>query len=610
MRFSPSFLDELRSRISLVDLIGRRVALKRAGREWKGLCPFHREKTPSFHVVEDKGFYHCFGCGAHGDAIRWLEETEGLSFTEAVGELAARAGMPLPRPSPSADEEARASARARLFELLERAARQFARMLAAREGARARAYLERRGVARATVADFRLGYAPDGEAAARLIAELAQAGYREDELVAAGLVVRPEEGSGRILPRFRDRVMFPITDPRGRVVGFGGRTLGDHPAKYLNSPDGPLFHKGRLLYNYAGARRAARDGNLIVVEGYMDVLALVEAGFAAAVAPLGTAVSEEQLALAWKLAPEPVFCFDGDAAGRAAADRVIARALPLLAGGRSLRFVLLPEGEDPDSLLRREGAAAFRRLLEGAVPLVDMLWEIEIGSADLSTPERRRRAEESLMRRIEAIADRRLAALYRDTYWRRLRPPAAPRGHRRERRIPQQPATSALKRTAIVRGRMVEHERLGARLLALALDRPALMEAEAEEIAFLRLGNDWLDRLRDAMLEALHLEPGLDPGRLDAHLRRRGLGSALEALQRQVAEDPKLKNRPQDEDSARRSWLNAKLGVRKYVLLQEKKGLERKVALEEDSGVSRRLKAIEAELEQINLALAEERDRD
>ncbi len=606
MRFSPSFLDELRSRISLVDLIGRKVALKRAGREWKGLCPFHKEKTPSFHVVEDKGFYHCFGCGAHGDAIRWLEETENLSFAEAVRELAGRAGLPLPAARSSAEDRAEQDRMARLSALLEQAALHFTRALAGAHGAKARAYLASRAVAERTIADFRLGYAPDGADARRLLNALRQAGYRDEELLAAGLAIAREGEPTHLVPRFRDRLIFPITDGRERIVGFGGRTLGDHPAKYLNSPDGPLFHKGRLLYHYAAARRAARDGNLLVVEGYMDVIALSQAGFEAAVAPLGTAVSEHQLTLMWKVAPEPIFCFDGDAAGRAAADRVIDRALPLLGAGRSLRFVLLPEGEDPDSFLRRRGAAAFAALVERAVPLVDMLWEIAIGGADLSTPERRRRAEEDLMGRIAAIPDRRLVRLYRDTYWQRLRP-AAKNGRRRSRRQaadPGRPSAALLASQAGV-GPGEERRRLGARLLVIALELPALAEAEAEEIATLALGDERLDKLRDAMLEALHGQPGLDRAGLDAHLKERGFGPLLETVRREAGVGIGWKaGESQREERAHRSWQEIKLRVRDFVLESEEAALTQKLAQQDaDVRVWERLKVIKAERREIARSL-------
>ncbi len=612
MRFSPSFLDELRSRISLVDLIGRKVALKRAGREWKGLCPFHKEKTPSFHVVEDKGFYHCFGCGAHGDAIRWLVETENLSFAEAVRELAGRAGLPLPDTRSSAADKVEQDRRARLFALLEQAGLHFARALAGAGGAKVRAYLESRAVARRTIAAFRLGYAPDGEDAHRLLQTLKQAGYRDEELLAAGLAVAREGEPAHLIPRFRDRLIFPITDSRERIVGFGGRTLGDHPAKYLNSPDGPLFHKGRLLYHYAPARRAARDGNLLVVEGYMDVIALSQAGFEAAVAPLGTAVSEHQLTLMWRVAPEPIFCFDGDAAGRAAADRVITRALPLLGAGRSLRFVLLPEGEDPDSFLRRHGSAAFAALVERAVPLVDMLWEIEIGGADLSTPERRRRAEENLMRRIAAIPDKRLVQLYRDTYWRRLRP-LVEAGRRRSRRWTADGGrpSAALLASRAGGGPGAERRRLGARLLLIALELPALAEAEAEEIAALALGDERLDKLRDAMLEALHRQPGLDRDGLDAHLKDRGFGPLLETIRRETGAGAGWKvGESHREERAHRSWQEIKLRVRDFVLESEEAALTEKLAHgDDDIRAWERLRVVKAERREIAQSLKAVMDR-
>ncbi|WP_164155719.1 DNA primase, partial [Sandarakinorhabdus rubra] len=334
MSLSPAFLDELRARVPVSGVVGRRVKLTRAGREMKGCCPFHNEKTPSFYVNDDKGFYHCFGCGAHGDVIRFLTDNMGLPFMEAVKQLASEAGLEVPAPSP--DARAKAEVADSLADLTSKAAQWFQAQLAGEAGAAARAYLDRRGVKDATRKQFGLGFSLDSRTALRGHLKEATA----EKLLEAGLIGKSEDGE--TFDRFRGRLMFPIRDRRGRVVGFGGRALGDVQPKYLNSADGPLFDKGRLLYNLDLAGPAARKVNrLIVVEGYMDVIGLAQAGIAEAVAPLGTAMTETQLALAWRLVDEPILCFDGDAAGLRAATRAGSRALPLLKPGKSLRIATL-----------------------------------------------------------------------------------------------------------------------------------------------------------------------------------------------------------------------------------------------------------------------------
>ena len=361
-------LEEFKARLPLVEIVARHVRLSRRGREHLGLCPFHQEKTPSFTVSEAKGFYHCFGCGQHGNAIDFVMALEGLDFSQAIQRLAELTGLPAPRrdgaPAPAVDQT--------LYAANAAAARWFAGRLESAQGAQAAAYLAGRGLDRDTILRFGLGYAPDDRTA--LKRALQAEGYPETTLLEAGLLTRPDDGDASY-DRFRQRVMFPIQDRRGRVVGFGGRALGEARAKYLNTAETPLFHKGELLYGLALARPAVRErGTVVVAEGYMDVIALAQAGFANAVAPLGTAVTEAQLALLWQLADEPVVCLDGDEAGLRAAHRLIERALPLLKPGKSLRFALLPAGQDPDSLLRAArargaGAPARRRVAADRVPV-------------------------------------------------------------------------------------------------------------------------------------------------------------------------------------------------------------------------------------------------
>ncbi|WP_426420241.1 DNA primase [Bradyrhizobium genosp. A] len=429
MRFTPQFLDELRARLSVSEVVGKRVKLKKAGREWKGLSPFQQEKTPSFYVNDQKGFYHDFSSGKHGDIITFVMETDGLPFAEAVERLASMAGLPLPAVTPDA---ARHEQRRRtLHDVMELAAKFFAETLASRVGAKARGYLADRAISPATQLQFRLGYAPPPPERFALKEHLGKLGVSVEDMIETGLLV-----AGNDIPvpydRFRDRVMFPITDLRGRVIAFGGRALEkDVPAKYLNSPETPLFHKGDNLYNHQTARKATHDGaSLIVVEGYVDVIAMVTAGFAGAVAPLGTALTESQLALLWKMADEPILCFDGDRAGQKAAYRAADLALPFLAPGKSLRFALLPEGQDPDDLARSGGRGAIEEVIAAARPLADMLWSRELEGGNFATPERRAALEARIKELSNGIRDEVVRRYYRDEFVERLQRTFAPDGGR------------------------------------------------------------------------------------------------------------------------------------------------------------------------------------
>jgi DNA primase len=408
MAITPQWKDELRARITLSSLVMRSVKLTRAGREWKGCCPFHDEKTPSFYVNDQKQFYHCFGCGAHGDAISWMVDHGGLQFMDAVKELAAEAGMEVPAPDPQMAR--RAEQRASLIDVTEAAQAFFVQSLAGPGGKPARDYLERRGFSPAIAREFGFGWAPDDRQA--LPRALMQFG--EDMLAAAGM--RAEAESGERYDRFRGRVMLPIQDTRGRVIAFGGRILAQREgvAKYLNSPDTELFDKGRTLYNLHRAAPAARQtGRVVVVEGYMDVIALANAGIADVVAPLGTALTEMQLELLWRMTDAPVLCFDGDAAGQRAAMRAIARALPLLAPMRSLAIVRLPAGLDPDDLIKAQGRGAMETLLASPSSLIDTLWEFERDAQPLATPEAKAGLKARLMAHVETIADPEIKSLYR-----------------------------------------------------------------------------------------------------------------------------------------------------------------------------------------------------
>ena len=410
---TPQWLDQLRSRITLSALIGRTTRLQKAGREYKACCPFHNEKSPSFTVNDEKGFYHCFGCGAHGDAIRWMTDHQGLAFMDAVKELAAEAGMDVPAPDPRAAQAA--EKRDSLHDVMAAAQEWFVSNLSAPSGAEARAYLATRGFDAHTVQRFGFGFAPEGRQALRD----ALSRFPEPMLIEAGLRIAVDDRDP--YDRFRGRLMLPIEDARGRVIAFGGRILAKDKSpkdsgvpKYLNSPDTPLFDKGRTLYNLHRAAPAARhSGRMVVVEGYMDVIALAAAGIAECVAPLGTALTEQQIEMLWRHVATPVLCFDGDAAGQRAAMRAVVRALPLLRPAHSLRIVRLPEGLDPDDLIKARGARATEELLGSARPLIDVLWESERDAQPLDTPEDKAGLKARLLQHVDSIQHPDIAGLYR-----------------------------------------------------------------------------------------------------------------------------------------------------------------------------------------------------
>ncbi len=423
MRFTPQFLDELRARLPVSEVVGRRVKLRKAGREWKGLSPFNQEKTPSFFVNDQKAMWFDFSSGKNGNIFDFLMLTEGVSFPEAVERLAGQAGVPLPVMTREA--QAQEERRKTLHDIVELAAKFFETTLASRNGARGRGYLLDRGLHAATQLRFRLGYAVSDQYA--LKEHLGAAKIPVEDMVEAGLLVAGENIS---VPydRFRDRVIFPISDWRGRVIAFGGRALDKEvSAKYLNSPETPLFHKGGTLYNIAGVRKAAHDGaRVIAVEGYVDVIAMVTAGFEGTVAPLGTALTADQLGLMWRMADEPILCFDGDDAGRRAAYRAVDLALPFLKPGKSIKFAQLPDGQDPDDLARSGGRDAIEDVLTGARPLAQILWARESEAGAFDTPERRAALEARIGEVTGTIADETVRRYYRQDFSARLRQLFAP----------------------------------------------------------------------------------------------------------------------------------------------------------------------------------------
>jgi DNA primase len=566
MRFPPSLLDEIRARLPVSQVVSRKVALKRAGREFKGLSPFKAEKTPSFTVNDQKGFYHCFATGEHGDIFTFLVKTEGLSFPEAVERLAQEAGVPMPQAGP---RDARAEdERARLYALLQAACAFFQQQLAGLpRDSEVWRYLKKRGVIDA-IAPFQLGYAPNSKSALR--EHLAKAGYSTREMIAAGMLV-----AGDDIPvaydRFRHRIMFPIGDLKGRVIAFGGRALDPAaPAKYLNSPETPLFHKGAVLYNAHRARAAAHDtGQLLVVEGYMDVIALTQAGFPQAVAPLGTALTEDQLKLLWRMTPEPILTFDGDAAGRRAAFRAVETALPHLQPGHSVRFAFLPDGSDPDDLVRQHGPAAMQDILDRRIrPLFDVLIEREEQHGEAAaTPEGRAALEMRLKALVARIADHAVRTQYeaelRQTLWARNRKlvgeiagikgprPAHLAAHRRDNtqadwRVRERaserrrlgappratPAAAAANRSNELAGRSQPLPPREALLLRALLNHPFLLKDYCEQVAALPLTSAPLLRLRDALLDLLATDIDLETAEIHHQLSKVGLANVVASLAR------------------------------------------------------------------------------
>ncbi len=569
MRFPPSFLDEIRDRVPISTLIGTRVSFDRKksnppkGDFW-ACCPFHGEKTPSFHCEDRKGRYHCFGCGVTGDHFRFLTDLEGLNFPEAVERVADMAGVPMPARDP--EMEKREAQRATLYDVMELAAQFFESQLQAAVGAKARAYLRDRGLSSATQQKFRLGYAPESRNALKEF--LAAKGATREQIEACGLVVHGE-GVAVSFDRFRDRVMFPIEDLRGRIIAFGGRALSsDAPAKYLNSPETELFHKSRVLYNALRARKACQPQGgapakaIIAVEGYMDVIALAQAGIEQAVAPLGTALTEEQLELLWRISPEPVLCFDGDGAGLRAAHRAADLGLPTLQPGKSLRFALLPEGQDPDDLVKAEGPSAFHAVLADARPLVEMIWTRETAGGVFDTPEKRAELEARLREISGRIANEDIRRHYQQdmreraqAFFGRARQNGSRnngfgerRGDPRGRGGPgwanagganvggRLAVSDSLARSTLVKGRKPGgHAPLRETAILLTfVNHPRLIDEDFETFSALDLEHDALRQLHHAVLDAL-AHAHLDDGAAMRHaLAAAGHGELIDTLETAV----------------------------------------------------------------------------
>ena len=536
MTLTPQFLDELRSRTLLSALIGRTTKLQKAGREWRACCPFHNEKSPSFYVNDDKAFYHCFGCGVHGDAIRWMTDQRGLPFIDAVKELAQAAGIEMPAlDRRSAEKAERAKG---LHEACADAAAWFTEQLNGIAGAEARSVLEKRGIKAETAKAFSLGYAPDSRGKLKT----ALKDYGDPLLVEAGMLIKVDDKEP--YDRFRGRLMIPIRDPRGRTIAFGGRIIGEGEPKYLNSPETPLFDKGRTLYNLDRAAPASRkSGRVLVVEGYMDVIALAQAGFGEAVAPLGTALTEMQLERLWRLVDVPILCFDGDSAGQKAAIRAAQRALPMLAPGRSLAFVTLPAGQDPDDLVRAKGPAAFDALLERPEPLVSRLWEHELAAEPLDTPEQKAGLKQRLNELAGTIADDNVRHEYIAEFRRRFddlyakkREAFVPRQQNAPRRSggkwqPPVPAGGHHPAAQGIRAGGIDRV-LGKAVLAGLIRHPAEIARHIEVLGSLKKADGALGRLFEAVVDLALEDRALDSERLVTILATSGFDDVATDLLR------------------------------------------------------------------------------
>jgi DNA primase len=546
MRFDDRFLDEIKSRVRLSDVIGKTVKLKRQGREYAGLSPFTKEKTPSFFVNDDKGFYHCFSSGKHGDLISFLQETERLSFMEAVERLAGEAGIPMPEPDARSAEQEKQ--RQGLAEWLETAAAWFEAELRRPAGKAARDYLLKRGLPEAEWSRFRIGFAPSGRTALKdyLIAK----GAKPGELVETGLLIAPEEG-GAPYDRFRDRIIFPIADARGRIVSFGGRAMDPNArAKYLNGPETSVFHKGGLVYGLPEARRLLHAGEgdppLVVVEGYMDVIACQRANIPA-VAPMGTALGEEQMEVLWRLHPEPTLCFDGDNAGRRAAARAIERALPLLKPGKSFRFAIVTGGKDPDDVLREQGPAALRAQLSDTTPFVEALFAVERDMEPLDRPESRAGLKQRLRNTANTIADKDLAQAYREELLRRFdalfgvapRPAFQPQQRRTNSRWkPREPELTFPTAEGKAAAQRLSHaiDPVAAAVAKGALDDPPRLDDHLEELEAGGFGDPALQDLAAEVIRLRLDADHLDTEALARHLRQRGFAGLLTDIDRAASQ--------------------------------------------------------------------------
>ena len=617
MAYPRSFIEEIKNRVSVSDIVGQKVKLTKRGREFVGLSPFKNERTPSFTVNDEKQFYHCFSTGKHGTVFDFLMETEGLGFPEAVERLAARAGIQVPAQDPRMVEKEEKNAS--LIDICEMASVYFKTRLGGAAGRGAFDYLIKRGLEDTLIQSFGLGYAPGDRVG--LVKHLRDQGVSDKDIIEAGLALQPE-GRSDLIDRFRNRVIFPITDSRDRVIAFGGRALeASVPAKYLNSPETPLFHKGRTLYNFAKARQSAFDTKtLLVVEGYMDVIGLARGGFNNAVASLGTAVTEEQISLLWRLVQEPVLCLDGDEAGLRAAYRVIDRALPLLKPGYSLRFAVLPQGKDPDDLVREGGAEAFNNVLERANSLIDMLWERELAYAPYDTPERRAAFSDRLRKAVRQIEHIDVRKFYGEEIKKRLDALFAPAnrgpqanggqsygsnyggGYSRQRGGGKyykfkSGASAEARRSALASGAVMLPPREAMIMLAF-IRHSSQLSGHLSQLEKLDFVTDDLKNLRDAIVDAISHNAPLDSGGLKGHLISIGYENLMTRLEQLPDARMLIFVRPEsDPEDVVSGWLDAvELQHRLITLTAEKREAETDLASDTTQENFERLMAIENEI--------------
>lgn len=638
MRYPPSLLDEIRARLPVSAVVGRSVPLKRKGREFAGLSPFKDEKTPSFFVNDQKGFYHCFASGEHGDIFKFLMTTQGLSFPEAVAQLAEEAGVALPkleRIDPKVEEQ-----RDRWYRLLQVTADFFTSSLFTAQGRACLTYLQdKRGLSEETIATFQIGFAPNSRSA--LKQHLAGHGFTDAEMATMGVQIAGDD-IPQPYDRFRNRAMFPIHDAKGRVIAFGGRALDpDQPAKYLNSPETPLFHKGNQLYNAHRARPAAYDKNrIIVVEGYMDVVALAQVGIMEAVAPLGTALTENQIKLLWRHTAEPTLCFDGDSAGKKAAHRAIDTAIHMLGPGNSLRFAFLPDGQDPDDLISEGGPTAIEAVITNARPFADILFEREWASGTWETPERRAQLERQLGTLAARIENQDVRAHYqRDIRnrlyhaWsnkRRQDPTAKAQsasaraaahgyvgsrsgpGHGQQKRnhagrtnAPwlQPQRTNSLKQSRLVAQGSATPPMRETLLIKALLNHPWLIDDHAEEIARLEITSPKLSRLKNSILSAHAAQISLDSSALRSHLNTSGLAMEIDFVDRAATHRCDRFAEPQTEaHDVETGWSHAlRLHDRQSGLKQALQSAEQAWLQDKDDAAFARIQELKSELDDIGL---------
>lgn len=521
------FCDELRTRVSIVDVVGAKVKLIRKGKEHSGLCPFHNEKTPSFTVNEAKGFYHCFGCGAHGDIIKFEMEANNLPFIDVVKKLSDKAGMQMPQLSNEDKEET--EKRSSWYEIMELAAKFFEKNLHLTGGRQALDYLYNRGFDDEIINKFRLGYAPSNNG---LKAWLVSKNVAERDMIELGLASVSESGTTqRIFDFFRDRVIIPIMDKRGRVIAFGGRIMGEGQPKYLNSPETPVFNKRRVLYNLHNARDKGFEArNIIVCEGYMDVIAMDKYGIGYAVAPLGTALTEDQITEAWKICPEPTLCFDGDSAGIRAAVRSVDRVLPILKAGYSLRFAFLPDKMDPDEYLKVKGKEEFLKIIADTKPLAEILWKKNLEEKNIATPEQKALIEKNIMEEVAKIADEKVRGYYLQEMQNRVYYELGKGSWKPRAFTPQGKKQVEPKKPTMIKPKASLDELVVKFVLAAMIYYPELIDEYEEKMSMFAFPNDKLQGLFDKMVEIYHNCENFDCAKMQQALNSSGFGADLNML--------------------------------------------------------------------------------